>query len=347
MRGMRWRHVTVLALCLAAVWPAAAVAAEADEVVEELRVAREERAKEGIPEGWSWRVALGGTVAFTHNRKVVGSLDGTAFQVGLVVDSHALLRRGPHDWRNEFKLGEAFSKLPNIDSFLKTGDQLELLSTYFYHAPAVPWLGPFGRVALRSPIFPGWDVRDAAVSLDETPGDPTDPPQGTAAAQEDIDLTGWFEPLTLKQSVGVFAAPLEREEVTLRILLGVGGQEVLTHGGRVLTDDAATADVLELTPLVDFYQVGAELEVDVRGALNTVVGWSLVANLFQPIYSSEKRDKEGFELLDVVIDAKISVKLASWLSLDYVLSVKRLPLILDEWQVQNNVLLTAGFDIAG
>lgn len=102
-----------------------------------------------------------------------------------------------------------------------------------------------------------------------------------------------------------------------------------------------------MTPLVDFNQLGGELEVDVRGVINTIVTWSVVANAFQPFYSSDKRDKSGFDLLAVTVDAKVSVKLASWLSLDYVLAVRRLPLILDEWQVQNNVLLTAGFDISG
>jgi len=344
---LRYRLAIVLVLALAALLPAVAGAAEKDEVVEELRAAREERAKSEVPQGWSWRVALGGTVAFTHNRKVVGSVDGSAFQLGLVFDSHVLLREGPHDWRNEFKLGEAFSKLPNLDSFLKTGDQLDIMSTYFFHAPAVPWLGPFGRVSLRTPIFTGWDVRDAPIGLDESPADVTDVPEETVEAQEKIDLTGWFEPLTLKQSVGAFAAPVERQDINLRILLGVGAQEVLTHGGRVLTDDDKTLDRLELTKLTDFYQIGAEFEVDVRGTVNTIVSWSVIANLFQPMWSNVTRDKEGFELLDVTVDAKVSVKLASWLSLDYVLSVKRLPLILDEWQVQNNLLLTAGFDIAG
>lgn len=332
-------------LLLLAALPAPATAAEED-VVEELRLAREERAKAEAVQGWTWRVALGSTVSFTHNRKVVGSLDGSAFQMGLVFDSHIFLREGPHDWRNEFKLGEAFSKQPNIDSFLKTNDQLDLMSTYFYHVPSVPWFGPFGRFALRTPIFPGWDVRAADVDIDETPADKTDAFQERALAQEQIELTGWFEPLTLKETVGAFAAPVESEEINLRILLGVGAQETFTHGGRVLADDAVTPEV-EVSPLVDFHQVGGELEVDLRGALNAIVSWGVIANAFQPFYSSEERGKEGFDLLAVTVDARISVKLASWLSLDYVLAVKRLPLVLDEWQVQNNILLTAGFDVSG
>ena len=39
------------------------------------------------------------------------------------------------------------------------------------------------------------------------------------------------------------------------------------------------------------------------------------------------------------------MKLAKWASLDYLLSAKRIPLILDKWQVQNNLLFTTGFDI--
>ena len=61
--------------------------------------------------------------------------------------------------------------------------------------------------------------------------------------------------------------------------------------------------------------------------------------------ATAQSDLDGIDLLNTELTAKISVKLAKWLSLDYVLSAKRVPLNLDDWQVQNSVLATAGFDI--
>ena len=54
---------------------------------------------------------------------------------------------------------------------------------------------------------------------------------------------------------------------------------------------------------------------------------------------------EGVELTNVEISGKLSVKLAAWASLDYVLSAKYLPLIIDEWQVQNGLLLNSSFNL--
>jgi hypothetical protein len=39
------------------------------------------------------------------------------------------------------------------------------------------------------------------------------------------------------------------------------------------------------------------------------------------------------------------VRLTKWASLDYVVSAKKIPLVLDAWQVQNGLLLTVGFDL--
>ena len=47
----------------------------------------------------------------------------------------------------------------------------------------------------------------------------------------------------------------------------------------------------------------------------------------------------------LAVSMPAAVKLVKWACLDYVVNVKRLPMILDQWQVQHSVLLTAGFDL--
>ena len=54
---------------------------------------------------------------------------------------------------------------------------------------------------------------------------------------------------------------------------------------------------------------------------------------------------DGLEVSSVELGAKLSVKLADWASLDYVLSAKYLPQIVDEWQVANGVTVTIGYDL--
>lgn len=49
------------------------------------------------------------------------------------------------------------------------------------------------------------------------------------------------------------------------------------------------------------------------------------------------------ELLDyqqVGVQVELGVKLAEWMSVDYVLSARRLPMLIDRWQVSNNLVLS-------
>lgn len=45
------------------------------------------------------------------------------------------------------------------------------------------------------------------------------------------------------------------------------------------------------------------------------------------------------------IEAKLAIKLFSWMSLDYGLRVVREPLIIDEYQIQNNLLLNFSYTL--
>lgn len=306
------------------------------------------------PEGWYWALNVGGNLSYSHNRKVVGNPDGHSFQFGAVIESHAGYYARPHEWLTELSIKETVAKTATIDGFVKTADSFELGSTYFFYFDPPEWLGLFARVRLATALFPGWDIRDA-----DTPyvrkyvnGDKE---FGTFNAQEEIDLTDAFAPLSLKESLGLFALPIDRKAIKIRAQLGVGAQEVFTQSGWVIDgvdvldpDDPNDPDPLariQLTQLEDYQQVGGELEVGFSGAINEYVTWSVVTNLFQPFYSTLLAGKELGDLLEVRIDAKLSVRLASWLSLDYILAVRRIPLILDDWQVQNGVLLTAGFKL--
>ena len=325
------------------------------EALDEALAAAAEETEEG-KKGWDFGLGLGASLSYTHNSAVVGAQEGSTFQFGIVLDGRVGYYSPRHEWVSTLKIAETISKTPTIDLFLKTQDVLDLSSTYFYHPEAIHWLGPFARFRLQSAMFPGFESRAERTATRRERADGTYD-HGFEEAQEKIDLTSWFEPLTLRQVAGAFARPVERDEVRLEFQLGVGAQEVFTQGGHVAgetvtaqdhtqpSDPDATLDYLQLDRLHDYQQIGADFQIEVSGKVNTYVTWGFAVGLFQPFYSTLTKGKEGFELLEVMIDAKVSLKLASWLSLDYVLSVRRLPLITDEWQVQNALLLTAGFHI--
>ena len=320
-----------------------AIPVYAEEVIEEDLI-EGAKSKEEKKDGLTGKLSLGTSISYTHNRNVVGSQDGSNFQLGLVLDGSTQYTKGVHEWLNELSIKETFSKTPSIEPLLKTVDNLAFQSTYFIHFEKLDWLGPFVRFRLETPLFAGSDVRASDTDIIKINTDGTTANE-TVEAQKKISLTSSFAPLQLKEIIGVFANPISEAFFVLEAKLGVGSMQTFTQKGYVINDDDKTPE-LELKQLEDYVQLGVELELVLSGALAENINWVVAANFFQPAYVSvESVDHEGFEGMDITIDAKLSVKLAKWISLDYVLSAKRIPVILEEWQIQNGLLLTAGFDL--
>lgn len=311
---------------------------EADKVKE---VVADPKAAEK-PQGWELGMELGANFSFGHSSNVVGNPDGSTIQVGGVLGASANYRNGQHEWRNGLAITHTQAMTPQIDQFVKTVDNAELRSMYLYSMESVPWLGPFARLRAQTQLLPGYSINaeDKTISVD---GGPVQ----LLPSQEAFDLTKAFEPMALRQSAGAFARPVESKEFTTIITLGVGAQEILTRGGRIISDNADTPDVIEIVSLKDSTQVGAELEFDLKGEHNKFITWSLQANLLYPFVTETSIDTnlEGAELINVDFSGKLSVKLADWASLDYVLTARRVPLVVDAWQVQNGLLLTTSFKL--
>lgn len=294
------------------------------------------------PQGWELGLELGANFSFGHSSNVVGNPDGSTIQVGGILGANANYRAGQHEWRNGLTITHTQAMTPQIDQFVKTVDNAELRSMYLYSMESVPWLGPFARFRLQTQLLAGYSINaeDKTISLDGGP-------EELLPSQEAYALTKAFEPLALRQSAGAFARPVESKEITTIITLGVGAQEILTRGGRIISDNADTPDVIEIVSLKDSTQVGGELEFDLKGEHNKFITWSLQANLLYPFVTetSIDTDLEGVELINVDFSGKLSVKLADWASLDYVLTARRVPLVVDAWQVQNGLLLTTSFKL--
>lgn len=348
--------VTIALAALALARPEPARAQETDYVPPgaqiEAALAEQKKAAEAKPaDGWTLKVELGLNGALTNTSGVVGTDDGNTVQFGVALKGRADLRAGQHEWRNELALAHAQTQTPALPVFVKGTDQLDVSSMYLYHIPAVPWLGPFARARLQTSIFAGrLVVADPAVQV-TVDGAPT--PLDTKTEDEKrygvLELTDPFQPLLLRESAGVFAQPLDDKALRLTVSLGGGAQQVFADGGRAVTDDAATP-VIEVGSLNDSQQIGVEVDIAANGAVTDTLGYSLGVNVLYPFYSDPEatvggEPLDGVELTNVEITGKLSVKLATWASLDYVLSAKYLPLIIDEWQVQNGLLLNSSFNL--
>lgn len=316
------------------------------------------------PDGWTVKAKVGLSANLGDNNANAASAgagqEGTTFQFGLQFSAEANMKMGDHGWENKLGLQHAQTKTPNIDAFLKTQDNLELISTYVYRLSNPDWLGPFARFKFQTQVFPGFAVRESPYTVFETnregertqrDGDPTTPFSDEAfPAQRKIDLTGAFEAMVLRESAGMFARPFTDDVFKLDAKLGVGAQHIVVRNGFVVLSEDADAGVLELRQLDDVNEAGAELELNLEGiAVKDLLSWKLGMNFFLPIITSAEdmdgNTANGFDYLNTDIQAGLSLKISKWASLDYNLIVRKVPLVVDGFQVIHGLVLSAGFDI--
>ena len=321
---------------------ATAVAQEAIPAdVTEKKVLAEPKAE--APQGWKYKLSLGATGSYNHSSNVVGSVDGSTVQLGLIVTGAADWTSGAHAWENALKVTETQTRTPTVDPFIKSADELALQTTYLFRIPGYEMIGPFARASLSTQVFESYDVRitDTTVRRIDRDGATSDE---VVPAEERIELAKPFEPLLVKESLGAFANPVAKPAITVKTKLGAGLQHIFVRDGYKLQDDGATAE-LELVQHESSTQGGAEAEAEATGALAENVTYAAKATFFYPLYTSVETDLDGVELLTTDFSAKLSVRLAKWASLADGLAAKKIPLILDEWQVSQGVMLTAGFDL--
>jgi hypothetical protein len=334
-----------VAACVVAWVAQPARAAGQDDKPEVITEDAEKKLKEAIPdevkEGWTYGLNLGANLSFNHNRKVVGTIDGLTMQVGAILKGSLGLIRGTHEWSSTLVLEHGQTKTPQLENFVKSTDNLDLRSLYTWRV--TPWFGPFARMRFQTQVVSGYDVRADSVTIVRKDTDGSTVTE-TVAPQARIDLTKPFEPMLLTESAGALATAVNIPEARVDFKLGLGGQHIFSRGGFALTDDASTPEI-EYTRLQSSNSMGGEFEVEGSGQIADNIGWKFLTTLFYPFVTSFETDLKGAEILHVEVNTALSVKLAGWLSFDYVLSAKYLPFIVNEWQVQNLALLTAGFDI--
>ena len=164
-----------------------------------------------------------------------------------------------------------------------------------------------------------------------------------------LHLHGWFAPATFKQSLGVFAQPLNREKLHVEGRLGFGAQEAVADGVLSIDDKAGTPDVVEVTELASYQQLGAEALAEASGTFRPQrISYKVGIGVMVPFVHSKLPagdDRTSFELTNLDMIGNLSFKIVEWASLDYQLRVLRQPQLIDVWQVSNNLLLTIGLAV--
>lgn len=300
----------------------------------------EKEKKKPRKDGWHKALMAGLNFNMTQARNIVGVADGTTLALGLTIDGGLIFRRGAHQWRNTLNILQTQSKVPNLKPFIKAADKVELETYYLYSLPPVKWLGFFGGIRLTTPLFSGNLVPETDTELELTHTDDT-VTTDTALGQEYYRLTKPLSPLLLRQFAGALFQPLEKTWMKLDIRTGPGAIEAWTRSGWVVDDDEDTEDMVELKQLEDFVQIGGEIQITAVGVIvKDTLNYSFRAGAMYPFYTSVDTDLKGIELLNVELGFGLNIKLSKWAALNYTLSAIRIPMVVDKWQVTNNLMFS-------
>lgn len=296
--------------------------------------------KERRTPGWNPGISIGAGFNLINTRSVVGQQDGTTITLGGGFDSGLEFNEGMHEWRNALIASAGMARTPTLDEFVKTNDGLSFESIYLLHLIEI--FGPFARFGLNTQMFSANNIQPSPVDylvnrLDGT----TDEFTGRR-----LGLTDPFQPLNLRQSVGVFVQPLSEPEIELEARTGLGAMETFAEGGLAVNDDDAT-DVVEVDELNDSWSVGGEAVVNAWGSLDDAkrISYTVGISALLPFATSdlaEGDDRNLVELTTVEARAGLNVKLFDWASLTYNFAALRQPLLVEDWQISNSLLLTIG-----
>ncbi|MFH2008183.1 MAG: hypothetical protein ABI333_16490 [bacterium] len=296
--------------------------------------------KERAPDGWFPAIIGALNFSFTYSDGTVGTVDGVGVSLGITLDADLTFRRGHHEWINRLQVNHLQTLSTTVKRFVKSVDYLQLQTLYQFRLPTFHRLGVFALLRVTSELFSGYLIRKKATTLEVHEVDGASHTQ-ELAAQTPHRLTGPFLPLFFKQMAGLVLWPLERRDLVLHLRVGASALQAWTGGGILADDDVKTEDVYELVQLRDFQQFGVEAHVGLRGtAVRKILSYELLAELMYPFATMVPTTLSGVGLFNVELRLNVGIKINSWLSLTYSLSAIRIPLLLAEWQVVNNIMLS-------
>jgi hypothetical protein len=320
--------------------PSAAAQQTAEQVADDL-VADDAPAEVVTNQGLVWKIGPGLSFSFSDNRSVVGQPDGWALTLDTTVPASIGYRTGGHEIRGALGANVAFSRSTALPEFIKSKDLLTFDADYLYHA--LEWLGPYVHFGFDTAMFPGFDTRSGTViwSVARRDGS-TDRWTGHR-----MRLTDPFQPITFQESVGAFANPYTSDPFAIEARVGFGGLHTLAEGQLVVADDAATSDI-EVKELYSFDQAAVEFGVALFGQfVENKVSYRVAADVAVPVVNRPEDPALTLaELTNVDLNATLTFKLLSWLSLDYTFKALRRPQLVDAFQIQNNLLLTISYTLS-
>ena len=285
---------------------------------------------------WKLNLKLGFNGSMAHSYAVPGVDNGFTIGLDLQLNGGAIYKKDQHKWETTLKVLHTQTKTPAVEFFVKTADELNFLTMYSYQFKGQKEASFFTAFSLNTALLPSEYVVSEDKDLIKKG---TTEALGKSERTKPFRLTDSFNPTVMQLKAGILVEPLQDKMFEVDMKFSATGQQIIASGFAV-EDDDATAQI-DLKPLENSSQVGLQFRLEVKGQVNKRVSYEFYADLFYPVLSTLTPDNlQGFDLLNTDISFKVTLSMAAWASINYVFRAQRLPLLSENWQVTNNLVLS-------
>jgi hypothetical protein len=313
-----------------------AISAQAQELTQKTP----EKSSEAEQEGWTPSGVAAGQFNMDHSKDVVGQTNGSGQKYGLNLALGLKLKEGENRWTNKLDTNVGFTRTAALPRLVKSADDLKFVSMYTYSFELPPPVGPYARFSLQTGMFTGRAETAEEKTYQIASADGSSETKKTNS----LFLTKAFQPVTTRESFGGFITLANEKELSSMARLGFGFEQFSGAKNEFkVSDNEDTKDVIEVTEMKDYKIAGIEGGANISSALNETTSLSAEGEFLYPlsVEDSVKGDKEGAELLNWELKAKLSTRIISWLSANYEFSAKKQPFVQSKAQIQNTLALQA------
>lgn len=295
--------------------------------------------------GWNPALSGNATLSFVSNDNVVGQVEGLSILFGLGLAAGLDYVNGAHLWRNNLTVNQAWSRTPVVDEFVKNNDVIALESMYNYFF--LSWAGAFARLALQTSLLKSQIVTAEPQDYEVVDRDGN---SGVVSGVTRRQISDPFKPLTLNESIGLFAEPVQSDPVNVSLRLGFGGRQTFAKDVFVEIDNDTEPPVgdVKLQELQNVSQAGLELFAGVGGKMEEGrFTYNLGASVLIPFINNDDTDRSATELTRIGVKAGATFSVFSWMSLVFASELVSDPQLFPEGeelvQFQNSLLLAFNY----
>ena len=292
---------------------------------------------DGSGNPWTHRVVVGGAISLNTTSEVVGQPNQDVLAGTVFLDAYSTFQQDQHFLTSILELEEGLVRVDPVQGNAlptqKSQDRLraDLVYTFFLNER----FGPYARFGLLTNLLAS-DVlatEDTTVAFTDLNGtrEVVFVPAGGEYRTADS-----FGALRLREGFGLNVRLYRGDRATANWRVGVGLRQNLFNNAFVARDDANTA-ALDYFEIDDFDEEGAETTFTATVTLGR--------NLF---YLTDLELFGDFgDLGEPTVDWRntVSLRLNRFASLDYTLDLLRIPQVLDENQITQNLLLRFSFNV--